>query len=227
MAEDTIPTQPTGRDTSIEPDRVAFEAAQREPDAGVDQRPIQLAVRELGLGILALIIWFALFTGGILVPTQPYRDAIINPTGLASVFASWLMVCSFWTITNIGILAIVASLLGAVGRRTRFTTRTDPMQFAISASHPNGIATYYLSAAMRGFGVYSLVLGGLLVLATESLVSPTQDSYMRLAPTVSIISFYAGYDPGIFAGLLDRVKSFLQAGNPEGANPGSANPGQR
>ena len=216
MSTETDARRNTDVETDVDPDRIGFEAAQSE-HAQSSQRQIQLSGRELSLGIVALALWFVLFSGGILIATQPYRLELENPSGVTTMIVSWLVVCAFWTITNIGILSCIAALIGALGRRTRFTSRTDPFQSAIDARDPGnqGVATFYVSAIMRGFGVYALVLAGLLVLATDSLTSPAQDTYMRLAPTVSIISFYAGYDPSIFAGLLDRVKSFMQAGNQE------------
>ncbi|QEF98775.1 hypothetical protein Mal15_28310 [Stieleria maiorica] len=186
--------------------------------ADVDHRPaIRIAIGELILGLLGLTCWFCLFTGGILVGTQPFRETLQTPTALTPVLASWFVVCAFWTVTNVGLLACVASFLGALGRRTRFTLMSDQPRAAIDGGHPPllSISTYYVSAIMRGFGIYALVLAGILVLATESLVSPTQAAYMRLAPLVSIISFYAGFDPNMFASLLDRVKSFLET--PESA----------
>lgn len=202
----------------LDPERVAFEAAQRQAEEAAEQQAATpISARELVLGLVALLVWFGLFSGGILVGTGPYREALQAPTEIAPTIGSWLVVCAFWTVTNIGVLACVAAFLGAVGRRTRFTSRTDLEQSA-PGSRPdlNGVATYYLSAVMRGFGIYTLVLAGLLILATESLASPTQAAYMRLAPTVSIISFYVGYDPSMFAQMLDRVKGFLQTSNQQG-----------
>ena len=208
---------------SLDPERVAFESAQLEPSGPVFGSPrapihIELSTAELIIGLAALAVWFGLFSGGILVATEPYRRAIENPTVSGELVVNWVVVLAFWTITNIGVLSCIAAFLGALGNRTKFTSDTDTVRSPASAgpASTRGLATYYMSAVMRGFGVYSLVLAGLLVFATDSLISPDQAAYMRLAPTVSIISFYAGYDPSIFAGLLDRVKNFLQAGTEKG-----------
>ena len=55
------------------------------------------------------------------------------------------------------------------------------------------------------------MLAGLLVMATEALTSPTQGHYVRLASTISVVSFYAGYDPQMFAVILDRIKRLLDS----------------
>ncbi len=174
---------------------------------------IHILASELVFGLLTLIFWFGLFAGGILIGTGPYRAALQQPAAVMSLLTNSLVVCAFWTITNIGILSCIASYLGALGSRTHFAHRIDPLQSRIGSNglEMSGLRAYYASAIMRSFGIYALVLAGLLVLVTESLSSPTQATYMRLAPMVTIVSFYAGYDPRIFAGLLDRVKSFMQA----------------
>ena len=51
---------------------------------------------------------------------------------------------------------------------------------------------------------------------TDALISPDQATYIRIAPMMSIISFYVGYDPTLFAALLDRVRKFLDTGSKSG-----------
>jgi len=202
----------------IDPERVEYEEAllQNVPTVihtNSSELTFQLSALELIGGLVALTCWFGFFSGGILVSTEQYRVAIASPTASMTFFANWLMVLSFWTITNIGILACIAAFLGALGRRTQFTVQTASLLTEVDKTilNKHSLATYYVSAVMRGFGTYSLMLAGLLVLATEALISPSQAEYMRLAPTVSIVSFYAGYDPSLFAGLLSRVKGFVNS----------------
>ena len=202
----------TSESQVIDPERLAYEAAQGQAHTKSQPTSLQISPRELALGLVAMFVWFGLFSGGILVSTQPYREALQNSELSVTMFRVWFFVFLFWTVTNIGILSCVASFLGALGRRTRFTLRMDVPKADVNSDQkdPHGVATYYTSAIMRGFGIYMLMLAGILVLATEALIAPTQSEYMRLAPTASIISFYAGFDPSIFASLLSRVESFLQ-----------------
>ncbi|MDX1970382.1 MAG: hypothetical protein SFV23_24645 [Planctomycetaceae bacterium] len=195
-----------------------------ERSADIDERvaflrqfeaaPTSVSLPELVMATLALGTWFGLFAGGLLVGTETYRSRIMSPEGVASAFTSWLIVLSFWTITNIGLLACVSSYLGAFGRRARFIAAAVDgaisQDLAMKASI-TALWTYYASAVMRGFGVYTLSLAGLLVLATQSLLQPSQEDYLRLAPLLSIISFYGGYDSTVFAGMLGRVKAFVDA----------------
>ena len=172
---------------------------------------------EMGLAILSLVLWFWLFCGGTLIATGPYITAVAEAKSVLEVFQYSAMIIGFWTMSNIGILAVLAALLGAYGQRTKFTNRVPIVESRIVSTHESRgraelrrIRMHYASAVMRGFGVYMLVLSGLLVMATDALVSPTQGQYVRLAGTISLISFYAGYDPQMLAGLLERVKRFLE-----------------
>lgn len=217
MSADANASRTVSSPASVEPDRIEFEAAQDEQPQR-EERPVHLAKRELFSGLIVLASWFCLFLGGILIGTEPHRTSLQNPTSSAGLIWSWIVICAFWTITNLGLLCCVSAFLGALGKRTRFTSRNDPLNSTIETADPNlrGLDTYYMSAVMRGFGVYILSLGGLLIMATDSLLDPSQAGYVRLAPAMSIVSFYAGYDPSIFEELLHRVNSFMHSGNQKG-----------
>lgn len=176
-----------------------------------DMHTVSVGWRELGLGAAALMTWFSLFAGGILVNTEPARTALTAASTFAERVSQLPIILCCWTVTNVGCLACLAAVLGAVGRRTHFTSGNTINHFDQSTTLRLRVAAiYYASAIMRGFGVYALVLGGLLVLATDTLVTPTQEEYLRLASTTSVISFYAGYDPEMFAGILERAQGFFR-----------------
>jgi hypothetical protein len=101
-------------------------------------------------------------------------------------------------------------MIGALGRRTRFASRPSAANPGLGDVTDN-VIVHYASALIRGFGVYALVLAGLLVVATDMMIKPDQGGYVRLAGLISVISFYAGYDPEMFAGFLERVKRFLES----------------
>jgi hypothetical protein len=182
---------------------------------------------ELIIGFVVLLVWFVLFAGGILVPTGAYRDRLnfydptpptTQPSSVAAgkptvgeAVGDALAIFAFWTITNVGLLSCLAAFLGAVGRRTRFamqgSEQSDPDAI------PNQIRLHYASAVIRGFGIYGLMMAGLLVLATDTFTTPTQGQYLRLSATISVLAFYSGYDPAVFAGVLQRVKKLLDQGS--------------
>ncbi len=174
--------------------------------------PVIISVWELIVGAICIVLWFVLFAGGILIATQPYLQQLNTNMSVGRRVHSWVMVLCFWTITNIGMLSCLSAMLGALGRRTRFTV--------LVATHPcvepqpqdaRSALVFYYSAVMRGFGIYTLVQAGLLVLATKAFIQPEQGEYLRLAATMSVLGFYAGYDPEMFGVLLSRVRRLFES----------------
>ena len=192
----------------IDPDRLEFER-------NFDQPLLIASRKELLTGFIVLGAWFMVFAGGILVGTQHYITAITEGATFFDAARFSVIIFLFWTITNVGILSCLAAVLGAFGRRTNFTDKVffDDVSTAdhrLRSADAREVIVHYASAVMRGFGVYTLVLSGLLVLATDALIAPTQGQYVRMAALVSVISFYAGYDPTMFAGFLDRIQKFIE-----------------
>ncbi|MCZ6837382.1 MAG: hypothetical protein O7G85_16525 [Planctomycetota bacterium] len=180
-------------------------------DLETDPHAYMVSWWELVFGSCALILWFSLFAGGILINIGSSRTALTSSETFWQGVSHLPLILSCWTVTNVGVLAVLAAILGAVGRRTRFTSNNTISRFSNSPLLKSRAAIiFYASAVIRGFGVYSLLLGGLLILATATLVAPSQEEYLRLALTISIISFYAGYNPEVFASLLKRAEGFFR-----------------
>jgi hypothetical protein len=199
---------------AVDEERLAFER-------NFDRSSIAVSWRELLAGFVALAAWFLLFAGGILIATAPYIKTLGTNVAIAQWTSAMSMIVLFWTITNVGILSCLAAVLGAFGRRTRFTSRLAVNYPDDTATNPTNadpriVVIMYATAIIRGFGVYALMLAGLLVMATETMLNPSQDQYVRLAATISVISFYAGYDPEMFAGILERIKRLVES-KPSGA----------
>ncbi|MCA9007179.1 MAG: hypothetical protein KDA70_18035 [Planctomycetaceae bacterium] len=193
---------------------------QKQFDAETLQFETDFQWQEFILAAGAICVWFILFTGGTLIGTAKYISALIGESSNIGLFESSLYVLFFWTITNIGLISLVSSILGAFSQRVRFVNKlyenasvTVPQHLPTieinNGERKEAFSVHYSSAAMRGFGVYVLVLSGLLVLATDVLINPSQSQYVRLAGMVSVISFYAGYEPEMLGGLLMRVKGLL------------------
>jgi hypothetical protein len=183
----------------------------------VAQLPMRRA--EFVAGFLALVLWFVVFGGGILVNTAPARAQLTAPSTIRETFNAAVIVFLFWTITNVGVLSCLSAFLGAIGRRTRFAVQLTEANSYADLIPQNNIWSHYASAVIRGFGIYAMVMAGLLVLATETFENPSQGGYLRLAATIALIAFYAGYDPELFAGVLQRVKRLIDPGTPPGEPP--------
>lgn len=72
------------------------------------------------------------------------------------------------------------------------------------------IANPYVSAVIRGFFVFLVLLSGVLILLEKLFDSPTQEQYLRLAGFVSLLSFLVGYNPHLFARLLKRIADLVE-----------------
>lgn len=167
---------------------------------------------EVTAAILALVLWFLLFSGGCLLGTEHYRKQLASPIAWHTKFKPLIACLLFWTTPNIGLLCCLSAFLGFVGYRTQFTTPLSPhcTIMPLSEDVRRMLLTSSLSAIMRGFGVFTLSIGGLLILATDTLVTPDQKTYLRFAPMLSIISFYVGFNPYVFGSMLDGVNRFIR-----------------
>lgn len=167
--------------------------------------------------VFALSLWFLFFSGGSLLGTVNYRNQLASPIAWNDKIKPLVVCLFFWTTSNLGILSCLAAFLGAVGYRSGFTTTLDSkcsIQKPTTAMR-SMLLTWYLAAVMRGFGVYTLSTAGLILLATDAVTDAGQETYLRLAPLMSIVSFYSGFNPRTFGGLLDRVQKILRTGGPE------------
>jgi len=183
---------------------------------GAEHPLIPLTRIEFLSAVLALSLWFLFFSGGSLLGTVTYRNQLASPIAWNHKIKPLVVCLFFWTTSNLGILSCLAAFLGAVGYRSGFTTTLDSK---CSTQKPTAamrsmLLTWYLAAVMRGFGVYTLSTAGLILVATDAVTDAGQETYLRLAPLISIVSFYSGFNPRTFGGLLDRVQKILRTGAP-------------
>ena len=196
---------------------------QTAPDQSAGKRSVEPIVQsqvftpltntEFFFAAVALLLWFLMFSGGALISTQEYRSELGKSVVWYAKIKPLIVCLLFWTTSNLGLLSCLSAFLGAIGYRTLFTIPLSPhcSVSTISDSTRRMLLTSSLSAVMRGFGVYTLSLSGLLLLATDTLVKPDQETYLKLAPTISIISFYAGFNPQVFGIMLERVNKYMRA----------------
>ncbi len=111
----------------------------------------------------------------------------------------WVIILFCFTPTNVAILCCFAGLLGA-GADQVFLGRDEDDWERIPAdqSHP------FLSAMARSFCVYLLVISGTIIVMANPFVDPSQEFYVRLAGLISVMSFVASYQPGLFVAALQR-----------------------
>jgi hypothetical protein len=161
---------------------------------------------EILSGVLALACWMGFFATGLFVPAATYRLALWDH----STELGWLTRTSYcaiavcaYTVTNLLFLCCLASFLGCM--TCRWGVRDGQLGGSgISIRVP--AARMYLSAALRGFFLYVLVVSGLLVLTNEAAVIDTGFAqYIRLAGFTSGLAFVIGYDPNLISVLMSKV----------------------
>ena len=165
--------------------------------------PILVAIKVAGA--LVSIAWIVLFSAGLLVNSQPYRDA------LGKQFDFSLLVISIFTYTptNIAILCLLAALVGGCASRL-VSVKAHELGVDLSKSDSYMYMTENpLSSMLRGLVVYFLFLTGVYVSTDAPFAAPTPGQFARAAGSVSLLSFAVGYDPTIFRsiiGMAGRLK---------------------
>jgi len=150
-----------------------------------------------------IAVWMVTFLFGTLVDSRPYREAFAALAGgVGGVVGNGLLVLGTYTLTNIAILCLLSSLLGALGARADLNTDTEAEAAADNSSPRN-------SALLRGFLVYIALLAGLLIFGDDP-TAPSQKQYVRLAGFTSVFAFVLSYRPSLFGTLLQRVGTVIE-----------------
>jgi hypothetical protein len=197
----------------------------RHPNV-VLRRPVHAAVNVLyqvdlsSHGYVPLLLWLALFFGGIWFPATSFLrhyfeggnapNVILLPvlevTGIGSLFHNLgcLGACMlFWSWTNLALLCVMSSTMGEINR-TRAGRRFSEVPEMQTIPE-------YRIACTRAFVVYLIALvNGITFSGT--LVSPgeashVQGTYIRVAILASITSFLVSYRPEFFDRLLNRFSA--------------------
>src|SRR5262245_50961505 len=157
---------------------------------------------DAALSFLSVAAWVVVFTAGVTVSSQPYRDLLENGKSALELGMALLATLFTFTPPNVAILCCVS---GVIGEQTRRMSRRANNPSGVDAA-PRGPLS---SALLRGFCVFIAILAGVLVLSGSQLIAPTQDQYVRLAGTGSLFAFLAGFRPKLVAQLLTRVASMF------------------
>jgi hypothetical protein len=174
-----------------------------------------LRASEVVFGVTTIFLWLCFFLVGIVVETESLRTAVaenaIATTG--EWVGVWIILLTCYTVTNIAILSCCAGVIGKFSRRS--------LSYETASLHglkPAPIAAFrevlvlYAVAIARGFVIYLLLTGGLILLTTPVVTNSSPEEYIKIAGTVSILAFLAGYDAEIFKRALDRVSAFSSEG---------------
>lgn len=110
-----------------------------------------------------------------------------------------------WGITSVGMIACISAAIGASSSYIFFTNESPQV----------GWWSNYLLGMIRGFVVYCLYLGGLLIFdekAFKFLENFSVLEYIQLSASISLISFFVGANPKVLDNLLP---DYLRLGRAE------------
>jgi hypothetical protein len=170
---------------------------------------------EVVFGVTTIFLWLCLFLVGIVVETASLRASIAENT-IASgweLVSVWFVLLTCYTVTNIGILACLCAVIGKFSRRSLAyeSASLNGLKPAPIASFRDVLVLYSVAIA-RGFVIYLLLIGGLILLTTPVVTDSSPEEYIKIAGTVSILAFMAGYDAEVFKRAIDRVTAFSSEG---------------
>jgi hypothetical protein len=163
---------------------------------------------DAGLSVLSVAGWVFVFTAGVTMSSLPYRNLLENGKSATEIGMALLAVLLTFTPPNVAILCCVS---GVIGEQTRRLSRRRESNLSRVDTAPRGPIA---SALLRGFCVFIAILAGVLVLSGSQIITPSQDQYVRLAGTGSLLAFLAGFRPRLVAQLLKRVASMFGGDSP-------------
>ena len=70
----------------------------------------------------------------------------------------------------------------------------------------------YISALIRGFFVYLVLLSGTVVFGSQIIENPSSLGYVRTAGVFSLFSFMVNYNPELFSKVISRSAKIIAYG---------------
>jgi hypothetical protein len=174
-----------------------------------------LRASEVVIGLATIFLWICLFLAGCIIETAPTRNLVSSggASTLWELVGAWFILLTSYTVTNVAFLACLSAVIGKFAKRSLSfeAASLNGLPRTTIASFGEVMVLYSMSIA-RGFVIYLTLTGGLILLSTSTVTDSSMDEYVKLASTVSILAFMAGYDAEIFKRAIDRVASFSSDG---------------
>jgi hypothetical protein len=157
----------------------------------VDETERQLRAKRTVLLVLGFASWLGLYAVGCRVGAWRYIQALERPDiGLAETVWSALVIGMSYTYSNVGILCIIAALIGGLGRRLSQCSGHGRLR--------NEVVEGLLSKAV----LRSVVIAVVVICSALALGSPvtfrTVDPYVSFAMMMSAVGLVNGYMPQWF-----------------------------
>jgi hypothetical protein len=155
-------------------------------------------------GVTGILGWITMFSLGLLINSQVYRDSVLRNFN----WADFIMSVLTYTPTNIALLCVIAAFSGGCASRMLIAgiskksgseihdpelEKTDSQMYM--AENPFG-------SMMRGLVVYFAYLAGVFIANSAPFAAPTPQQYAQSAGIVSLFSFVVGFDPTVFRSFI-------------------------
>lgn len=177
-------------------------------------------------GIVTLVMWLALFAGGLTIDSSPYRAVFTVPRSVAVEestvpisaqpaaatissaipLTAFLAVVAFYTPLNVALLTLLAGLAGGCASRLTYA-KSHPEGLPQTANAKNDPSTMFrtehpVASMLRCFLVYLAFIAGVFITTNDPFADTTPSQYVRIAGLLSFVSFVVGYDPTRFQEIL-------------------------
>lgn len=182
-----------------------------------------LRTSEVVCGVTSIFLWLIFFLAGVVVETRSQRELISENAVVSTweMLSIWFILLTSYTVTNIAILACLAAVIGKFSRRSlSYETASIQRLPLAQIATVHDVAVLYSVAVARGFVVYLLLVGGLILMTTPVVTDSSPTEYIKMAGAISIMAFMAGYDTEIFKRVLDRISAF--SSEPKDKSPSEA-----
>ncbi|MFD1820469.1 hypothetical protein SAMN04515674_104182 [Pseudarcicella hirudinis] len=130
---------------------------------------------------------------------------VAKSSGKDSFFKNIFIIMLTWTPTNVGMLSLVAGLIGGLGRKLWRKSQITDEPFPT------------LSGTLIGFVIYIVFISGTFLTIDNPFGSTTPGQYVRTAGILSLFSFMSAYEPNIFkkiTGHFSNIENHLSNDNP-------------
>jgi len=161
-------------------------------------------------GLLGIVIWIVLFGLGVLVDSAPFRFIVLNSFSWYYFFLALIT----YTPTNLIVLCLFAAFAGGCASKLIYSgivKKSEEQGTSLPESKTD--SQIYMNenpfgSMLRGLTVYFIFLTGSFLATSDPFLHPTADQYAKSAGTVSLLSFFVGYDPTVFRTMLSLTGKF-------------------
>ena len=151
------------------------------------------------LTFACLILWLLTFSLGAFVDTNPLRANLSQHFD----FGNFLLVVTAWIPTNLGILAILAGLSGALIR-----SLLRVLEVGVDQINREKEGSRIIGGGVAGLLFYLALMAGAFLLMDQPFETTTKQQYFRVAGVVSFMAFLAGFRPDLLRRIMDKLPGF-------------------